>query len=131
MATTGEVQTGLNDHPPLIIIERYFLVNPSETGFNGELANQEPEKEKTRAGKVLSGLFKSAQSVFTKRLDEIDDRRPARFNIWNLASKGVESYNALTDNDVAFYQRINDEGKTVSVGLDGDDFHYQKDFNKE
>jgi len=71
---------------------------------NSSTQNKEP--------RIFSNVMESINGNKEALSEKISD-----FNAWQLASYGVKGFNLLTDNDIDFHMKSNDEGKITKLAF--------------
>ncbi len=83
----------------------------------GLLASGSQLKEKSFAGKIISGLFNKVSDRVKPEIDALDVMRPNKVTFWDLAESGVNGYNYLTDKDLTLVRTIDQNGRTRKVRI--------------
>lgn len=93
-----------------ILFPSYQFMEETETP-----ALAEAQKEKTMAGRIISGVFGKVKRPASG--EKRNDKNPEQgnFSFWDIAELGVKSVNAMGDHNYTLVREYNDKGKVKGV----------------
>ena len=91
-----------------------ILLNPADIGTM-ELAMNEEPKQKTLAGKFLSGLFNKVKAPFEGNKQKNQESTSGSFSLWDIAEIGVKGINAIGDHDYTLVRDYNAKGYVKGI----------------
>lgn len=95
---------------------------------------EEQEKSKSVFGRIIDNSIGKTLAAFKPSKDELDDITETTplskgFSLWDLASSGVKTYNALTDSDAQLVQAHDKNGNLLGVRFNSDRINFSKNFS--
>jgi hypothetical protein len=99
------------------LAQQYRIIYPSYQLMwdDNSSALAEAQKDKTAAGRIISGLFGRFKSSADNRNENIASTNSNKFSLWNIAEIGVKGMNALGDHEYTLVREYNENGNVKGV----------------